>query len=509
MAQRFNNRTVFLLLLLIFSLQAFSQPNKRALRGVWVATVANIDWPSQPGLPVDQQQQEMVSLLDKTQACNLNTIIFQIRPTADAFYRSKLEPASHWLTGEQGKDPGYDALQFTLDECHKRGMNVHVWLNPYRVNNDTSKYVTYADDHVMHRHPEWFVSYGKALYFNPGLDSVRSFVCEVVKDIVQNYDVDAIHMDDYFYPYKIKGEEFPDSLTFAAHPRGFTDKDDWRRNNVNLIIREINETIKAEKPWVEFGISPFAVWRNKTEDPRGSATKAMTNYDGLYADILLWQEKGWIDYVLPQLYFNIGYAIADYAVLADWWSKYNYGANVYAGLAPYRVSKTAKQKEWHSPKELLRQIKRNTADPNLKGELYFSAKSFFSPTVDLEKRLKRKEYRTLSISPENNRIVRIEPENPQNVDMQVKGKKLLHLKWERGNNAKRFVIYKFKKGKTVNIENPKHIVAVTGLTEILIPYKNQRELKKYWYGITSLSPTHTESAIVKLEVRDEEFPNGK
>lgn len=474
-----------------------AQSNKRALRGVWIATVTNIDWPTQAGLSVEQQKQEMISLLDHVVSYNMNTVIFQIRPTADAFYKSKFEPYSHWLTGNQGENPGYDPLQFTIEECHKRGLNIHVWLNPYRINNDTVAYYTYANDHIMNKHPEWVVNYGKAKYFNPGLDEVRDFTCKVVENIVSNYDIDAIHMDDYFYPYKIVGSEFPDSLTFVKYPRGFKDKNDWRRNNVNLIIKEINETIKSIKPWVEFGISPFAIWRNKTEDPRGSDTKAMTNYDGLYADILLWQQKGWIDYVLPQLYFNIGYLIADYAILADWWSKYNYGANVYAGLAPYRVSKNAKQKEWRNSKEIIRQINRNMSDPNIKGEVYFSAKSLFNkPEVKIQEQLRKKEYKYLSISPENNRIKRIEPENPCNVSMQIVDERNIILKWERGCNSKRFVIYKFKRNKPVNMNNPENIMAVTGLTQIILPCKNKKELKKYRYGITSLSPSHSESSVV-------------
>jgi uncharacterized lipoprotein YddW (UPF0748 family) len=488
----------FCLILLIFvTYTLYSQSNKRFIRGVWIATVANIDWPTQKGLSVEVQKQEMIHLLDNVKAYNMNTIVFQIRPTADAFYKSQYEPYSHWLTGMQGEDPGYDPLQFTIEECHRRGLNIHVWLNPYRINNDTVGYNMYAKEHIINKHPEWVVNYGKAKYFNPGLDEVRKFTCNVVKDIVSNYDIDAIHMDDYFYPYKIAGQEFPDSLTFAEHSRGFKNKEDWRRNNVNLIIKEMNETIKSVKPWVEFGISPFAVWRNKTDDPRGSDTKAMTNYDGLYADILLWQEKGWIDYVLPQLYFNIGYKIADYAVLADWWSKYNYGANVYAGLAPYRVSKSAQQKEWHSSKELIRQINRNMSDPNIKGEIYFSAKSLFNrPQVKLEKQLTKKEYKYLCISPENNRIKRIEPENPQDVLIQMTDEHNITLKWQRGKDSKRFVIYKFKRNKPVNKDNPEYIIAVTGLTELMISCKNKKELEKYRYGITSLSPSHTESSIV-------------
>lgn len=485
-----------LLLLLSGALQMTATEHpKRALRGVWIATVTNIDWPSKPGLPDEQQKKELIDMFDEVAAYNMNTVILQIRPTADAFYRSQLEPSSHWLTGKQGAALNYDPLQFAIDECHKRGLNMHVWLNPYRINTDTTKMTDYASTHIYRQHPEWFVTYGKAAYFNPALDEVRGFINQVVAEIVTNYDIDAIHMDDYFYPYKIKGIEFPDEEAWQKYPRGFTNKEDWRRNNVNLIIKEVNSTIKQIKPWVEFGISPFAIWRNKTEDPRGSETKAMTNYDGLYADILTWQEKGWIDYVLPQLYFNIGYAIADYAVLADWWSKYNYGANVYAGLAPYRVSKKAKQKEWHSSKELVKQIQRNKLDPNLKGEIFFNARTMFRPEVDLKKRLTKHEYKYKTISPENNRIARIEAEQPLDAMMTVSNEVV--FSWKRGENAKRFVIYKLKKGKPVDLNNPANIVTVTGETSFRISKKDYDP--SYRYGITSLSPSHSESSFVSFE----------
>lgn len=491
-----TRKIILLAFTLLLTINGFAAHPKRQLRGVWIATVTNIDWPSKRGLSADMQKDEMVSLLDEVAACNMNTIIFQIRPTADAFYKSKYEPWSHWLTGEQGTDPGYDPLQFAIDECNKRGMYIHVWLNPYRVNNDTTRMTSYAKDHIRFKHPEWFVTYGKAEYFNPGLEEVRRFANQVVADIVTNYDIDAIHMDDYFYPYKIAGQDFPDEETFKAYPRGFTDKAEWRRDNVNRIICEINQTIKSIKPWVEFGISPFAIWRNDKEDSRGSATKGgTTNYDGLYADILKWQQEKWIDYVLPQLYFNIGYDVADYAVLADWWSKYNYGANVYAGLAPYRVSKTAKQKAWHSPKELLRQIQRNAKDPNLKGEIYFSAKSLFSPNVNLNKRLAKKEYKYLTLSPENPRIVRVEAQAPLELTGTIaESGKQLSLSWKRGDAAKRFVVYAFPENGLVDENDPQYIVKVTGLTYVEVPYNS-----KYRYAVSALSPSHTESSLVYFE----------
>jgi uncharacterized lipoprotein YddW (UPF0748 family) len=478
------------------SSEKYVQKNKRYLRGVWVATVANIDWPTGRGLSVEQQKQEMIKILDDTKAHNLNTIVFQVRPTADAFYRSDYEPYSYWITDEQGKNPGYDPLQFVVEECHKRGLYLHVWLNPYRINNNTKSWNKYAKNHIINEHPEWVIDYGDGKYFNPGLDEVREFTCKVVKDIVRKYDIDAIQMDDYFYPYKIEGKDFPDAKTFAENPRGFSNKADWRRNNVNLIIKEINESIKSVKPYVEFGISPFAIWRNKKEDPRGSDTNGMSNYDGLYADILLWQKESWIDYVLPQLYFYIGNEIADYAVLADWWSKNTYGANLYAGLAPYRVDKDSKDKEWRSYQQILKQIDRNMLDPNIKGDFFYSAKQVFkNPQVEIEKQLTRKEYKYKSLSPENQRVKTIEAKSPTGLHVEIMDDNHVKLKWKRGVNAKRFVIYKFKKKTPVNLDNPEFIIDITGMTEMVIECK-QKDFKKYRFGITSLSPSHSESAIV-------------
>ncbi|MDR3287592.1 MAG: family 10 glycosylhydrolase [Prevotellaceae bacterium] len=479
-------KIIICLTLLILALPVYSQyNNKRALRGVWIATVANIDFPTKPGLSVEKQKEEMIFLLDKVKSHNMNTIILQIRPAADAFYNSQLEPSSRWLTGKQGADVGYDPLQFAIDECHKRGLYIHAWINPFRITGDTILNKTFAKNHIIHRHPEWTISYRKEKFFNPGLDEVREFTCRVVKDIVSNYDIDALHVDDAFYPWVVKEQEFPDSRTFAKYPRGFTNREDWRRNNVNLLVQEISKTIKSIKPWVEFGISPSGV--------------STHNYNSLYADVSLWQKEGWIDYVLPQLYFNIGFSAADYAVWIDWWAKNDYGTIVYAGLAPYKVSKQAKQTAWHTSEEIIRQINLNRKYPNLKGEVFFSAKAIFkNPAVDLEERLRTNEYKTLSISPENNRIARIEPENPLNVSMQITDGKNILLKWERGKNAKRFVIYKFEKDKPIDIDNPTSIIEVTGLTEIILR-DMVKDLQKYRFAVTSLSPTHTESTVVFAE----------
>ena len=352
-----------------------------SFRGAWIATVANIDWPSAEAVGnTGKQQAEMIFLLDSLESIGINAIIFQVRPTADALYYSELEPVSHWLTGSQGswgEQTPWDPLDWTIEEAHKRGMEVHVWLNPYRVNLAKTDTSVICAEHIFRRHPEWFWCYAKQWYFDPGLDVTREWICTIVQDIVQNYDIQAIHMDDYFYPYPVGKQELPDSLTFAAHPRGFENIRDWRRNNVNMAIQDISRTIKECKPEVEFGISPFGVWRNASVDSTGSATTAgITNYDDLYADIRLWIREGWIDYVLPQLYWEIGKKAADYEVLAHWWANEVRGTNckLYIGMAPYRLEGASAKSPWGQGNEIKRQMKLNRSIPEITGECFYSTR---------------------------------------------------------------------------------------------------------------------------------------
>lgn len=464
------------------------QAPKREMRGAWIATVANIDWPTKQGLDEAAQRQEMTDLLDKLQAAGMNAVIFQIRPTADAFYRSTKEPWSHWISGTQGEGPSYDPLQFVIDESDKRGMAVHVWLNPYRVESDTAK-GRLADSHLYKKHPEYFVTYGKARYFNPGLEETREFVSSVVGEIVRNYDIDAIHMDDYFYPYKIKGEEFPDQAAFEADPRGFTDKADWRRDNVDLIIRQIHDTIVANKPWVDFGISPFGVWRSKKDDLNGSDTYGgCANYDDLYADILKWQKEGWVDYVTPQLYWHIGFPVADYAVLADWWNKHNYGSTIYIGQGPYRINPTSKDTAWQSEDQILRQIEILREKPFVKGSMFFSAKSV-ARNEALKEKLVNGPYAAKALMPESNRNVRIVPTAPKDLRLSHKGGNVV-LNWTPGENNRRYVVYAFPKGKVTDFNDPNYIVGVTGETSLSVKVTRSGDRV---YAVTALSPTHTES----------------
>lgn len=352
-----------------------AQP-KYEFRGVWIASVNNIDWPKPGDTNPESQKADYLRLLDLHQRNGMNAMIVQIRPAADAFYPSTLEPWSQWLTGVQGQPPSpyYDPLQFMIEETHKRGMEFHAWLNPYRaVHNIGSSSV--AGNHISRIHPEWFLTYGDKKYFDPGNKEAQKFVVNVVRDIVKRYDVDAIHMDDYFYPYRIPGKEFPDAGTYARSGSKLS-KDDWRRSNTDSIIEAISHAIKQEKKLVRFGISPFSVWRNKDKDPvRGSDTRAgQTNYDDLYADILLWLKKGWIDYVTPQLYFTIGHSKVDYAKMVDWWSRNSYGKHIYIGHGIYKVEE--KEPGWNNPNELPNQIKMLRRYPNVQGSIYYSSRLF-------------------------------------------------------------------------------------------------------------------------------------
>ena len=358
----------------IFSNTAYAQANKPEMRAVWVATVDNIDWPDKPTINSEEQRASFIRLLDMHQRNGLNAIIMQIRPATDAMYPSPFEPWSQWLTGRQGQPPVpyYDPLEFMIHETHKRGMEFHAWMNPYRaVFNVRSFSIT--STHISRIHPEWFLTYGDKKYFNPGNKEAQDYVVSVVKDVVSRYAVDAIHFDDYFYPYPIPGKEFPDAAMFQKYGNGMA-KDEWRRSSVDSIIVKLYRTIKSVNSNCQFGISPFGVWRNADKDPEGSNTKAgPTNYDVLYADILLWLKNGWIDYVAPQIHWEFGHPLAAFEVLVDWWSKHTYGKNCYIGLAIYRAGSNA---AWKDKTQLPRQIEKIRNTPNVQGMIFFSSKSF-------------------------------------------------------------------------------------------------------------------------------------
>ncbi|HOZ84761.1 MAG TPA: family 10 glycosylhydrolase [Niabella sp.] len=352
-----------------------SAQTKNEFRGVWIATVMNIDWPPQK-VGSDIQKADFIRQLDLHQTNGLNAVIVQVRPSGDAFYPSPYEPWSQWLTGTQGQAPSpfYDPMAFMIQEAHKRGMEFHAWLNPYRAEFTVGK-SSIAAENMIRKHPDWFLTYGTTRYFNPANKQVQQFVIDVIKDIVRRYDIDAIHMDDYFYPYPIAGKTFPDD--YAYQRSGSTlNKADWRRSNVDSMIRNINIAIKEIKPYVKFGISPFSVWRNLKDDTQGSDTKAgITNFDDLYADILLWMRKGWIDYVTPQLYREIYDPLIPFEKMVSWWAAHSFGRHVYIGHGIYRATEN-NNANWRLRSQLPDQIKLTRQTPGIQGSVFYSSKSF-------------------------------------------------------------------------------------------------------------------------------------
>ncbi len=388
-------------------------------RAVWIATVDNIDWPSKKGLSSDDQKREFIKQLDIHKANGMNAVIMQIRPAADAFYPSPYEPWSEWLTGIQGKPPYpyYDPLEFMIEEVHKRGMEFHAWCNPYRAVYSLGV-SSVSPTHITKLKPDWFINYAGKKYFDPGNKEVQAYVNTVVEDILKRYDVDALHFDDYFYPYRVAGKVFADATTFLQYGNGMA-LDDWRRSNVDSIILSLSQTTKRIKPYCRFGISPFGVWRNKSADPEGSDTKAgQTNYDDLYANILLWLKNGWIDYVAPQLYWEFGHPAAAYETLLEWWSRHTYGKDCYIGLGIYKAGTS---KNWRDLTLIPRQIQALRETPNIGGAIYFSSKSFMNNPLGWNDSLRNNYYHYPALIPPYDDAGILPPPVPLISDVAVTG----------------------------------------------------------------------------------------
>ncbi|WP_346855676.1 family 10 glycosylhydrolase [uncultured Draconibacterium sp.] len=481
---------------LLWFASSIAQP-KHEFRAVWVATVVNIDWPSKKGLSTEAQQKEITDILDMHKKLGMNAIILQVRPTADAFYQSELEPWSQYLTGTQGQAPNpfYDPLEFWIIESHKRGMELHAWLNPYRVAMKPDDPL--STTHIAFQHPDWIVKYGEKLYFDPGIPETRLFVTRVVKDIVSRYDLDAIHLDDYFYPYPLK-DAFPDTTSFSLFNRGFLREDigDWRRENVDICIKMLNDSIKVTKPWVKFGISPFGVWRNIADDPQGSDTKAgATNYDDLYANIIKWQQEGWIDYCLPQLYWRIGHPLVDFTLLANWWKNHAYGRAMYIGHAPYKIDANSKTKEWTEPDQLPKQIKVLRNIPEINGSAFYSSKWFKGNLLGFQDSLKLNYFKSPAIIPA---MPWLDNTPPQHIaQLKRSGKK---VKWEtfaatsEMDKPWQYVIYINEVGQTFGAENSDFIHSIVKSKEIKFQ-KINRKKKKYEVRISVLDRLSNESRI--------------
>ncbi|MDR2816368.1 MAG: family 10 glycosylhydrolase [Proteiniphilum sp.] len=470
---------------------------KREFRGAWVQTVGQSRYSQMNSAAMKHYISDMVRKFDEA---GINAVIFQIRPEADAFYRSELEPWSRFLSGEQGKapdDPSFDPLAFIIEECHKRGMELHAWLNPYRVKSNINN--TLAKNHIYRKHPERFVQYGTQLFFDPGLPENRGFICEVVRDIVTRYEVDAIHMDDYFYPYPIAGASFPDDNSFGmyAASQGFSpsQRDDWRRNNVNLLIQQIKLTIAGTKPWVRFGVSPFGIYRNKRSDPNGSNTNGLQNYDDLYADIKLWVEKGWIDYNLPQLYWEIGHSAADYTTLLQWWNTNNFEQHLYIGQDLKRsIDKN----------ELNVKIRQSREMSFVHGNCYWYGYQILDDFAGVADAMKTDLHRYKTLIPAYTHLYKGRPAAVEKLT-DVYTEDMHFLTWEykkkplNPESAQRFVVYRFRKGEKTDINRAENIIKITPDNFFVLPYEGGEN--RYTYVVTALDAFHNESKPAKAKVK--------
>jgi len=485
-------------------------PPKHEFRAAWVATVENIDWPSRKGLSTDSQKLEFLRLVDMHQHNGMNALVVQVRPAADAFYPSPYEPWSEWLTGVQGKAPSpyYDPLQFMIEETHKRGMEFHAWCNPYRAVYAVGK-SSISPTHITRLHPEWFLNYGGTRYFDPGNKEVQQYVVAVIRDIVRRYDVDALHFDDYFYPYRIAGKEFPDDASYAKYGNGMS-REDWRRSNVDSIILQLSTMIKQEKKYCKFGISPFCVWRNSSKDPEGSETQAgQTNYDDLYADILLWLKKGWIDYVAPQLYLEIGYKRADYSVLLPWWGKHTYGRQCYIGLAIYRAGSNA---AWRDRTQLTRQIRLMRNTDSIQGAIYFSSRSFENNPNGWSDSLQLTYYNYPALIPPMPWIDSTKPHEPF-AHNEYNKKEAVQTVWmAKGANEDTLRGYALYRSETplCDIDSMEvfQFIPYDPVAGFHIRAYSQDPGKKYYYFATAVSRTNMESPPIAIKTLFSTFDAG-
>jgi len=352
----------------------------REFRGVWIATVANIDWPSRPGLSAEQQKRELLALLDRVAELRFNAVIFQVRPMADALYESSLEPWSEFLTGQMGQSPGYDPLAFALSAAHARGLELHAWFNPYRARHPSSR-SPLSDKHLIRRHPEWIKTYGKHQWMNPTHPDVPAHTLAVIRDVVRRYDIDGVHIDDYFYPYRERGADgqllpFPDEDTWQEYRQqgGTLGRDDWRRAAINAFVRDLYREVKALKPWVKVGISPFGIWR--PNHPPGIT--GLDAFAELYADARLWFQEGWCDYLAPQLYWPIAQEQQSFPKLLAWWAEQNTRQrHLWPGLYTSRVGerKQASGTKGWPAQEIAEQIRLIRQHRGVSGAIHFSIKA--------------------------------------------------------------------------------------------------------------------------------------
>ena len=472
---------------------------KREMRGAWIQCVNG----QFQGMGTVKMQQTLAYQLNELQKDGVNVIIFQVRPECDALYESRLEPWSRFLTGQQGRapQPYWDPLQWMIEQCHVRGMELHAWINPYRAR--TKSTTVLANNHIKIRKPQNCFEYDGLTILNPGIPENRDYICDVARDIVTRYDVDGIHMDDYFYPYPAAGQIIPDGAQFQQYNNGIGNIGDWRRYNVNLFIEQFYKTVHKAKPWVKVGISPFGIYRNKKSADMGSNTNGLQNYDDLYADILLWINNGWLDYCVPQIYWEIGNKAADYDTLIRWW-------NQYAGKRPLiigeDVERTVKAADPRNPAQHQLPAKHflHQQMPNVKGTVLWYAKAVVDNVGNYGMTLRDYYWHTPALQPDMSFIDKKTPGKVRKLKpVWTSDGYVLFWTAPKGkdwrNTATKYVVYRFDKGEKVNTDDAKKIIAVTPETFLKLPYKGGDQ--KYVYVVTALNRLQNESKIRKKTVK--------
>ena len=478
---------------------------KNEFRAVWIATVANIDWPKSNIDAVEKQKVDFIEILDTYKKMNYNAVIVQIRSAGDAFYPTDLAPWSRYLTGKEGKAPSpyFDPLEWMITEAHARGFEFHAWLNPYRATMDSRTEIV-SPNHDFYKHPEWMIKYGGKYYYNPALPEVQTHLVTVVNEVVRTYDIDAIHFDDYFYPYRIKGEEFNDRVSFTKYGGGLS-LEDWRRSNVNNLVKCVSYSIKNIKPWVQFGISPFGVWRNKSVDPKGSETEAgQTNYDDLYADPLAWMENNWIDYLVPQLYWSLDHPKASYSKLLKWWSENSKNTAIYIGNGTYKIN-TDSDKKWNNPYEIPNQINITRTYKNIQGNAFFSAKSFVKKNQNVAQLLLENQYKypALPYAVPNSKKTLIDCPSVNSISKDSINSSCT-IKYPSNCQVRYVMVYRAKKTFKIDVNNPSQIIDKITLAEkcdtfnVTIPIKKADENNTCAITFIDFYGNESEATIVNL-----------
>ncbi len=468
---------------------------KREFRGAWIQCV-NGQW---IGMDREAMQRTLTVQLNELQRCGINAIMFQVRAEGDALYQSPYEPWSRYLTSEQGRipDPYWDPLAWMVEQCHSRGMECHAWINPFRAK--TKGTTALAHNHPYIQHPERFFHYDGLIIFDPGLQENHDYICEVARDIVSRYDVDGLHIDDYFYPYPAGDLPIPDEATYARFGNG-KPLGDWRRDNVNRFIKQLNETVKAVKPWCKFGVSPFGIYRNKQSDPNGSDTRGLQNYDQLYADVLEWVREGWVDYNIPQIYWQIGHPTADYETLIRWWSEHAGARHLYIGQD---VERTVKFPDVNNPAvhQMDAKYQLQRALPGVEGSCQWYAKAVVDNVGNYATMLRQEYHRHPAMAPLMPWIDQKSPKkvrHPAIIGTQYgptlmwtppKAKKPM-------DEAVWYAIYRFPKGEKVDLDDATRLVTITRNTYYIMP----SDALDHTYVITALDRMHNESKGVKVRL---------